>query len=146
MCSTMKSFVLAFFLFFFSFSTFSQKLIVELNGIRNQIGCIRLAFFRNESEFLAEQPALERALDKENLKDGRLTVVLDSIPPGEYGIALLDDENKNGKLDYKLVVPKEGVGFSNYVQKGIRRPRFDDFSFLLRKNVTQRILIRLTYY
>jgi len=63
-----------------------------------------------------------------------------------YGITLLDDENKNGKLDYKFVIPKEGVGFSNYEQHGFRRPVFSDFSFLLKKNETIHVPIRLTYY
>lgn len=145
-CSIMKFTALCVFFFFFSISVFPQKLLVELSGIRNKDGCIRLAFFRNDSEFLAEQPVLERIVDKSTIRDGNLSVLLDSIPVGEYGIALLDDENKNGKLDYKLIIPKEGVGFSNYVLQGFRRPRFRDFAFLVRKNVTLRVIIRLTYY
>jgi uncharacterized protein (DUF2141 family) len=62
-----------------------------------------------------------------------LTVPIDSIQPGTYGIALLDDEDINGKFDYMLIFPKEGVGFSNDDQHGIHRPVFNDFSFLLKK-------------
>lgn len=142
----MKRVCLVLILFFSSLSLFSQALVVEVTGIRNKDGWILLAFFTNEVAFRTEKPALERSLDKASVLNGNLTVRLDSIPPGTYGIALLDDENKNGKLDYKLFLPKEGVGFSNYVHHGIRRPVFDDFSFLLKKNVTLRIPIRLTYY
>lgn len=142
----MKRFSFTLFLFITSLSLFSQTLLVEVTGIRNRDGLIRLAFFVNEVGFRAEEPVLERSLNKTTVINGNLTVRLDSIPPGTYGIALLDDENKNGKLDYKLFLPKEGVGFSNYVHHGIRRPVFDDFSFLLKNNVTLRIPIRLTYY
>ena len=134
------------FLFISSFSLFSQTMIVEVSGIRNNEGLIRLAFFVHDAGFRAEQPAFERTLDKSTMANGKLTVQLDSISAGVYGIALLDDENKNGKLDYRMLLPKEGVGFSNYVLHGIRRPHFEDFSFVLKKNVTLRIPIRLTYY
>ena len=138
---------LLFILFIFtSLSLFSQTLVVEISGIRNSDGLIRLAFFVSESNFKSEKPAFERLLDKTPLKNGNLVVRFDSIPPGTYGIALLDDENKNGNLDYGFILPKEGIGFSNYEHRGIKRPVLSDFSFLLKKNVTLRIPIRLTYY
>ncbi len=143
---TMKHRFLFAIFFLLSLSSFSQTLIVELSGIRNKDGLIRLAFFVSETNFKSEKPAFERLLSKTNVLNGNLVVRLDSIPPGSYGIALLDDENKNGKLDYKFILPKEGVGFSNYVHHGIKRPVLSDFSFLLKKNVTLRIPIRLTYY
>lgn len=142
----MKRIFFLFLLFFISISAFSQTLIVEISGIRNREGLIRLAFFESEAGFRAEKPAFERMLSKASVQNGNLVVSLDSIPPGTNGIALLDDENNNGKLDYRLILPKEGVGFSNYVHHGIRRPVLSDFSFLVKKNVTLRISIRLTYY
>jgi len=132
--------------FFMSLSLFSQTLIVEISGIRNKEGLILLAFFVSDANFRSEKPVLEHILNKSLVQNGNLTVHLDSIPPGLYGIALLDDENRNGKLDYKFIIPKEGVGFSNYDQHGIYRPVFNDFSFLLKKNVTLRVPIRLKYY
>jgi uncharacterized protein (DUF2141 family) len=125
---------------------FSQVLVVDISGIRNKVGLIRLALFDDEARFRSETPILVRIFDKSTMVNGNLTARLDSIPPAKYGIALLDDENRNGKLDYKLVIPKEGVGFSNYDQHGIRRPSFDEFSFLLKKNVTLHVSIRLKYY
>lgn len=129
-----------------SVSTFSQTLLVEITGLRNNVGWIRLALFVDEEGFRAEKPAMQRIFEKRTVQNGNLTIRMDSIPSGTYGIALLDDENKNGKLDFRLIIPNEGIGFSYYVQKGIKRPRFSDFSFLLKKDVTLRIPIRLTYY
>lgn len=143
---SMKRTLLFLILFFISSSVFSQTLLVEISGIRNREGLIRLAFFVSEAGFRAEKPVFERMLSKTPVQNGNLVVSLDSIPPGTYGIALLDDENKNGKLDYRLILPKEGVGFSNYKHHGIKRPVLSDFSFLVKKNVTLRIPIRLTYY
>ncbi|MCX6307288.1 MAG: DUF2141 domain-containing protein, partial [Bacteroidia bacterium] len=132
--------------FFASNSLFSQTVVVEISGIRNTVGLIRLAFFANETDFRSDKPAFERTLDKTLVLNGNLVVRLDHIPSGTYGIALLDDENKNGKLDYRLVIPKEGFGFSNYEHRGIKRPALSDFSFLLKKNETLRVPIRIKYY
>jgi len=142
----MKHILLIGLFFFTSLSLFSQTLIVEITGIRNKDGLIRLAFFVSEANFRSEKPTFERLLNKTRVQNGNLVVRLDSIPPGYYGIALLDDENRNGKLDYRFIIPKEGIGFSNYEHHGIKRPVLSDFSFLLKKNVTLRIPIRLTYY
>ncbi len=142
----MKQFSIFCLFFLASLSLFSQTLIVEISGIRNKDGVIRLAFFVSEAEFKSEKPVFVRLLNKVAVQNGNLVVRLDSIPQGNYGIALLDDENKNGKLDYRFILPKEGVGFSNYEHHGIQRPVLSDFSFLLKKNATLRVPIRLKYY
>jgi uncharacterized protein (DUF2141 family) len=41
----------------------------------------------------------------------------EDIPPGTYALAVIHDENMNGKLDTNwLGIPKEGYGFSNAVK------------------------------
>lgn len=142
----MKFILVFLFLLICSVTTFSQTMLVEITGLRNNKGWIRLAIFVDEEGFRAEKPAQKHIVEKKSVKNGNLSVRLDSIPAGTYGIALLDDENKNGKLDFRFILPDEGIGFSYYVQKGIKRPHFSDFSFLLKKDVTLRIPIRLTYY
>lgn len=142
----MKFILVFLFLLICSVTTFSQTILVEITGLRNTNGWIRLAIFVDEKGFRAEKPALKRIIEKNMVKNGNLSIRLDSIPAGTCGIALLDDENKNGKLDFRFILPDEGIGFSYYVQKGIKRPHFSDFSFLLKKDVTLRIPIRLTYY
>jgi uncharacterized protein (DUF2141 family) len=54
------------------------------------------------------------------------------LPAGQYGIAVLDDENNNGKMDYGLLLPAEGCGFSNYRHAGMRKLKFEDFHFLFK--------------
>ena len=36
----------------------------------------------------------------------------EGLPTGEYALALIHDENGNGKLDTFMGIPKEGFGFS----------------------------------
>jgi len=47
-------------------------------------------------------------------------------------VNILHDENKNGKIDKKFILPKEGIGFSNYKSIGFtNKPNFSKASFEL---------------
>ena len=51
-----------------------------------------------------------------------------SIPEGTYAVSVFLDENKNGKIDTKLIpMPKEPVGASNLEK--MSRPNFDKSAF-----------------
>ena len=41
------------------------------------------------------------------------TLVFSGLPSGTYALALIHDENGNGKLDTMMGIPREGFGFSN---------------------------------
>lgn len=51
------------------------------------------------------------------------------VAPGRYAIALLHDENDNGKLDKALMIPKEGFGFSRDAPVTTGRPPFSAAAF-----------------
>lgn len=122
----------------------SQTVRVKISGIRNSEGNIRLAFFASEEEYKKEEPEITKYICKKGLKDGCTTVVYNDIRPGTYGVALLDDENKNGKMDYSFFLPKEGFGFSDYYFKGIIKPSYKHFCFELNKS-EKTIFIKLRY-
>jgi uncharacterized protein (DUF2141 family) len=53
------------------------------------------------------------------------TVVMQDLPPGNYGIVVLHDENENMKLDRNIFgFPKEGFGFANNPKVYFRAPPF----------------------
>ena len=53
-------------------------------------------------------------------------------PKNKHAIIILHDESKNGKIDKGLILPKEGIGFSNYSSIGLtNRPNFRKASFNL---------------
>jgi uncharacterized protein (DUF2141 family) len=41
------------------------------------------------------------------------TLKFKDLPSGTYALALIHDENGNGKLDTTFGIPREGFGFSN---------------------------------
>jgi uncharacterized protein (DUF2141 family) len=54
----------------------------------------------------------------------------------------LHDENSNGKIDKGLILPKEGIGFSNYSSIGLtNRPNFKKASFELTQNKTIKVKV-----
>lgn len=67
------------------------------------------------------------------------TVTFHNLPKGNYVVFIINDENKNGKIDKKfmLPMPSEGIGFSNYESIGMsNRPKFSKASFGLNENLT----------
>jgi uncharacterized protein (DUF2141 family) len=51
------------------------------------------------------------------------------LPPGQYAVQVMHDENDNGKFDTNFVgLPIEGYGFSNNPQV-MRRANYDEARF-----------------
>ena len=124
------------FIFIFSLLTFSaltQTLKVNINSIRNDKGNIRLVFYKDSKSFDDEKAFMIKIIPKAAIKNGALFVSYSGLKPGTYGIAILDDENANEKMDYGMVLPKEGFGFSNYFHTGMSRPKFENFDFVIDK-------------
>ncbi|KXK35986.1 MAG: hypothetical protein UZ06_CHB003000174 [Chlorobi bacterium OLB6] len=66
------------------------------------------------------------------------------LPEGTYAVSVLHDENNNGKIDKKFIVPKEGIGFSRITSIGLtNRPNFKKASFQLTGN--KKITIHIIY-
>ena len=59
-----------------------------------------------------------------------LELTFRNVKPGKYAIALLHDENENGKADRALMMmPKEGFGFSRDAKVRMGPPKFKDAVF-----------------
>lgn len=68
------------------------------------------------------------------------------LPPGTYGLALLDDENNDDKMNYSFIgLPKEGFGFSNYYLSGLFKPKFEVFKFTVLKDQKQKVQMKIRY-
>jgi len=51
------------------------------------------------------------------------------VPPGRYAISLFHDENGNGRLDTRLMMPREGYGFSRDAPVRFGPPAFAQAAF-----------------
>lgn len=140
----MKYSPLFFCLFLISNSFLAQTLHIQVSGIRNSKGNIRLAFYLDAKSFDAEKPMFIRKVSKVEIKNDQLKVSYNDLKTGVYGIAILDDENANDKMDYGWVLPKEGFGFSDYYHSGMTRPKFESFDFVLKDEI-KLVTIKVRY-
>ncbi len=129
----------------FGASIQAQTLRVRVENVRAPEGTIRLGFYDTEAQWKTEKSSFQRAAPKTSFKDGIVEFSITDVAPGEYGVAICDDENDNGGMDWGWLLPEEGFGFSNYEVRGIRRPKFDDFKFDLSPEGETFIVIKVRY-
>jgi uncharacterized protein (DUF2141 family) len=68
------------------------------------------------------------------------------VKPGNYAVALLHDENNNGKADRAAgMMPKEGYGFSRDAPVRMAPPKFRDAVFEQGEGA-QRMTIKMRYF
>lgn len=126
-------------LFFFQLS--SQTLEVCVKNIRSTKGQLCVAIFKSDSDFIAEIPLWENKYCKSAVREKVIRFIV-PVLPGRYGVSVLDDENNDGKMNYNIIgLPTEGFGFSNYIHKGIRKPKFKNFCFDV--GLSQKIMIEV---
>jgi uncharacterized protein (DUF2141 family) len=67
------------------------------------------------------------------------------VPPGQYAVVVIHDENSNMKLDRNFLgIPKEGFGFSNNPRVILSAPSFQSAAAPVTCPATQ-LAIRLIY-
>jgi len=116
------------------------KLIVKVTGIHNAEGNIRVAVRTDETNIAAAQIA---TIDPKTLT---AEAVFDGLPEGDYGVAVIHDENKDEKLDFtEFGMPTEGYGHSNNPSKRQGAPDFNETKFIFAAPTTA-ITINLIYW
>lgn len=119
---------------------------ISIDNVRNKKGKILVSIFKTEKSFDQEKPEVQQTFSKKEIKGGKFKTTL-LLPPGTYGIAILDDENSDKEMNYNLLgMPKEGYGFSNFYHSGYSKPKFSNFSFKLSKGKKILSGIKLRYF
>lgn len=67
-----------------------------------------------------------------------------AVPAGRYAISLIHDENANGKLDTRLMIPREGYGFSLDAPVRMGPPKFERAAFAV-EGETIHLAIHMRY-
>ena len=103
---------------------------VKILSIRNSTGAVACALFESPAGFPTEFLNSATNIMMIKIKDAQARCDFEDIPPGTYALAVIHDENMNGKLDTNLLgVPTEGYGFSNDAKAFLRAPSFRAASF-----------------
>jgi uncharacterized protein (DUF2141 family) len=103
---------------------------VRILDIRNSTGTVACALFESPTGFPIEFLHYATNVMVIKIRDTRARCDFEDIPPGIYALAVVHDENMNGKLDTGLLgVPQEGYGFSNDAKAWFGAPSFSAASF-----------------
>lgn len=119
----------------FAFSTVDFRseeysLTVEIDNLRNSKGVVQVALYNKDGSIPDEQYKYYYKIQSSNIEGGKAEITFKHLPKGKYAVNILHDENKNGKIDKGFILPKEGIGFSNYTSIGLtNRPNFKKASF-----------------
>ncbi len=116
--------------FSFTQSPHCGTLEITFTGIRNTTGLMAIGI-NNSPDGWPRKPDMELNWKKTNATSGSMTVLVSDLPYGTYAISVLDDENCNLDMDYMLMFPKEGFGFSNNVKIKMTIPKFEACSFVV---------------
>jgi uncharacterized protein (DUF2141 family) len=117
------------------------NLEVEITGLRNTNGQIKVGVYTKDTTFPKTGFELQ-GINIFPVKKGA-NVAIFELPEGTYAVAIIHDENKNGKLDKNFLgIPKEGYGFSNDAKATFGSPSFKEASFLLTQE-NKKIIIQL---
>jgi uncharacterized protein (DUF2141 family) len=99
---------------------------IHVDGLRNRKGVVGAMVFTSAAGWPEDvQKSFRNQYAPIDVATRSTTVVIKDLPPGDYGIVVLHDENENRKLDRNIFgFPKEGFGFSNNPHVGLAAPPF----------------------
>lgn len=103
---------------------------VKVLNIRDSKGTVDCALFDSPEGFPIEVLHSAKNAMVIKVRNTQARCDFEDIPPGTYALAVIHDENMNGKLDTNWVgVPTEGYGFSNDAKALLGAPSFSAASF-----------------
>lgn len=98
---------------------------IYVDGLRNSNGVVGSVIFKSPDGWPEDPKKAFRRGPTPIPAGQRAATVIWNLPPGDYGVAAIHDENRNAKLDRNFVgIPKEGFGFANNPHVGLSAPPF----------------------
>lgn len=121
------------------------EVVITVTDVRSSKGVVRACMTTREDVFpkCIKDPAAHRTVVPAH---GTVEIRFTGVKPGNYAIALLHDENDNGKADRAMgMMPKEGYGFSRDAPVKLAPPKFKDAVFVQGED-SKRITIKMRYF
>ncbi len=121
------------------------EVVITVTDLRSNKGVVRACMTTRADIFpkCIKDPDAHRTVVPAS---GKLEIRFTGVKPGSYAIALLHDENDNGKADRAMgMMPKEGYGFSRDAPVRMAPPKFADAVFTQSEG-TSRVTIKMRYF
>lgn len=113
-----------------------SRLLVRITGLDSDQGQVIANLFRRSDPVLNMQRAfLRQTVQPDN---GAAEVSFEDLSPGEYAVSAFHDVTSCGKVNHRLGIPVEKLGFSNgfVISLASGKPDFDKLKFEVREPET----------
>ena len=115
------------------FSSFYQQtetgIKVNIYNLRNNKGHVLISLFKDGKGY-PDKPDKAFKIDKATISNNKAELFFKELPPGNYAISILHDQNDDQKMNTNFFgLPKEGYGFSNNVMGTFGPPGYSKASF-----------------
>ena len=99
---------------------------IHVDGLRNSKGNLGSVIFKSSDGWPEDLSKAFRTGPTPIPPGARqTTAVWQDLPPGDYAVAAIHDENSNARLDRNIIgIPREGFGFANNPHVGLTAPAF----------------------
>lgn len=126
-----------------SLSQSTSTVLLEVSSLKNTRGTLNCRLFTKASDF----PDGEGILTvRTPITGANTTCTFPNVEPGTYAVAVVHDENSNGKLDKNFVgVPSEGYGVSNNKTYALSAPKWDESVFTIAPSESKTLQVKLRY-
>jgi uncharacterized protein (DUF2141 family) len=121
------------------------EVVITVTDLRSAKGVVRACMTTRADIFpkCIKDASAHRTVVPAN---GKVEIRFTGVKPGQYAIALLHDENDNGKADRAMgMMPKEGYGFSRDAPVKMAPPKFKDAVFTMGEG-TSKVTIKMRYF
>lgn len=120
-----------------------SSLSLEMSAFRNAKGTLNCRLFTDPESF----PDGEGVRTVSAAITGtQVACAFDELPPGTYAVAVVHDENGNGRLDKNFLgIPTEGYGVSNNRTYAASSPKWQESRFTLEGSGPAVLRVTLRY-
>lgn len=118
------------------------SLTAEVDNLRNNEGSVIFALYNRNDAFPDEHYKKYYKKAVGQIHNGKSSITFKDLPEGKYAVNILHDEDNNGKIKKGFILPKEGIGFSNYQSIGLgNKPKFSKAAFELKSDLKIRVKV-----
>lgn len=110
-------------------STPGADLAIAIDGLRNDKGAVMLCLTRRTQDQFLQCRSDPARITRVVASNAARRIEVDGLRPGDYSLLVIHDENRNGKLDKMMGIPREGFGFSRNPAIRMGPPKYDQVHF-----------------
>ena len=91
-----------------------NSITVKVVHLRNSTGIVQFSLYNTKESIPDEHFEKYYLQSKSKIVNQTATITFSNLPEGDYAINILHDENEDGTVDKGMILPIEGLGFSNF--------------------------------